>query len=275
MEKGFKALYSGGHVKFKHYISVYNKFVSTSFTQASSFRLSFFLVALMDIIFYLSTLFSVTFIFDHVQHIGPWNKDQLLFFISFMLTLDHFHMTTVSESFWRFSEHIRTGSLDFILLKPTHSIFNVFFSRFRPATLANGIVAWSFLIYYGMKINLPWFGWALIPILILLAFNLLLVIEIILSTAMFWIVEGAGVNFLRMQLQQLARWPDFIYTYFTRKILTLFLPLLLIGTAPVKFLLDFHNYDYLVYMVLFSILFWILCFIWWKYALRKYESASS
>ncbi len=262
-------------MKLKYYWDIYSKFVSTSFTEASSFRLSFFLIAVMDIIFYLTTLFSVSFIFDHVQNIGPWNKNQLLFFISFMLALDHIHMTTISESFWRFSDHIRTGSLDFLILRPAHSLFSVFFSRFRAATVLNGVVAWAFLIYYGNQIDLSWLGWVFVPFLILLGLNLLLVIEIFLSTAMFWMVEGAGINFIRMQFQQLARWPDFIFSKYTRKFLTIVVPISLVGTAPVKFLLDFKDYQYLLWMILFSILLWVLLFSWWRFALKKYESASS
>jgi len=275
METGPKTIYCGRNVTMKHYWEIYKKFVSTSISEATSFRLSFFLVAVMDIIFYLTTLFSVSFIFDHVQNIGPWDKNQLLFFISFMLAIDHLHMTTISESFWRFSDHIRTGSLDFLLLRPAHSIFSVFFSRFRAATVFNGIVAWGFLIYYGKEVGLPLLSWAILPFMILIGLNLLLVIEIILSTAMFWIVEGAGINFLRMQLQQLARWPDFIFSKYTRRVLTLVIPISLVGTAPVNFLLDYSNYQYLLMLVIFSIILWIALFFWWNFAIQKYESASS
>jgi len=275
VEKRPKTIHRGRNVTMKHYWEIYKKFVSTSISEATSFRLSFFLVAIMDIIFYLTTLFSVNFIFDHVQNIGPWDKNQLLFFISFMLAIDHLHMTTISESFWRFSDHIRTGSLDFLLLRPVHAIFSVFFSRFRAATVFNGIVAWGFLIYYGNQVNLPFLSWLLLPFMVLIGMNLLLVIEIILSTAMFWIVEGAGINFLRMQIQQLSRWPDFIFSKYTRRVLTLVIPISLVGTAPVQFLLDFKNYQYLLFLILFSFILWAFLLIWWNYAIQKYESASS
>jgi ABC-2 type transport system permease protein len=259
----------------KHYLTVYKEFIATAFTQASSFRLSFFLIILMDLFFYFSSLASMSFILDHVNSIGPWNREQLMFFISFMLTINWLHMTFVSESFWMFGDHIRTGSLDFLILKPIHSIFSVFFRHFRPATILNGTVAIFFLIKYGTACNLSLLSWIILPIVLLLGFALLVILEIIISVAMFWLVEGLGINFLRMQLQQLSRWPDFIYAYLTRKILTLGIPLLLIGSGPVKFLLDFKNYELLFLLIVFIAVSWYFMLLFWNIGLKKYDSPSS
>jgi len=259
----------------KHYLEVYWKFIETCFTQASSFRFSFVLLLVMDLFFYFSVLASVYFIFDHVNMIGPWNRDQMLFFLSFMLAINHLHMTMVSENFWELSFLIRTGGLDFILLKPVHSMFISFFRHFRPATVLNGIATWSFLIYFGIKINLAPLSWVLLPFMVIAAFIMAALLEMILSVSMFWVVEGMGINFLRMQFQSLSRWPDFIYGKYTRRLLTIFLPLLLIGSAPVRFLFNFSDYQLLLGMlvsivVLFKILLWA-----WDKGLRKYDSASS
>ncbi len=259
----------------KHYLEVYWKFIETSFTQAASFRVSFVLLLIMDLFFYFSVLASVYFIFNHVEVIGIWKRDQMLFFLSFMLAVNHLHMTMISENFWELSYLIRTGGMDFNLLKPTHSLFISFFRHFRPATVLNGIATWSFLIYFGSKINLGVISWILLPFLVLLAFMLTALLEMIISVSMFWLVEGFGINFLRMQFQQLSRWPDFIYGKNVRRVLTILLPLLLVGSAPVRFLLDFSDYQLLVGMifanfVLFKILLWA-----WDKGLQKYDSASS
>jgi ABC-2 type transport system permease protein len=66
----------------------------------------------MDLFFYFSSFATVSFIFDHVETIGPWQRPQLMFFIAYMLTLDQLHMTLISESFWVFSRELKTGVLD-------------------------------------------------------------------------------------------------------------------------------------------------------------------
>jgi len=259
----------------KTYLSVYKKFFETSLAEASSFRTSFILIILMDIIFYLTTLSSVSFIYDHVSTIGPWNKNQLMFFIAFMLTMDHLHMAIVSENFWELSVKIRTGTLDFDLLRPLSSIFSVFFRYVRTSSLINTPLVWLMLIYYGRQLNLTWHQWLLIPPLIILGFTLFVIIEFCLSVAMFWTIEGWGINFLRMQLQQLARWPHFIYSYFPRKILTIFLPILLVGSGPVNFIYDLSNTQLLFGACAAVIVFAIILKYLWAFALTKYDSPSS
>jgi ABC-2 type transport system permease protein len=250
-------------------------FTSTSFTLAMSFRLNFFLLILMDLFFYFSSLATVSIIFDHVQTIGPWSKEQLMFFTSFMLCVDHLHMTLISESFWVFSRDLKNGNVDFILLRPIHSIFSVFFRHVRASSLCNIFIIWACLIYYGNQINLSVLAWVTLPFLVLLAFTLLAILEFIISTSMFWMTEGMGINFLRMQMQNLSRWPDFIYSKLSRRVFKVFFPILLIGSAPVHFLLDQSAWIYLVYLVMAIVISYLALLTIWKVALRQYESASS
>lgn len=250
-------------------------FLSNCFAAASSFRLHFILLIIMDQIFYLSLLASVDFIFDHVPRIGSWGRPEFMFFISFMLAVDHLHMTFVSESFWDFSFDLRTGRLDFILLRPLNTLFSIFARQIRPASLFNFFTPWGFLIYFGAQLDLSGLAWVFLPGLVVLALLLLTSIEILFSMLMFWTVEAFGINFLRMQLQQISRWPDFIYQGTARRLFTFAIPILLVGSAPVRFLLDPSAWRGLLWSGLSLIVLWLLIGLAWQRGLRSYESASS
>ena len=259
----------------RKYYSVYKKFFETSLAEASSFRTSFFLIMIMDLVFYFVTLSSVSIIYDHVSTIGNWDKDQLLFFISFMLTMDHLHMVVVSENFWELSVKVRTGSLDFDLLRPMPSIFSVFFRYVRTSSLFITPIVWGMLIYFGNNVGLTMMDWIIVPPLIILGFILFVLIEFCLSTAMFWIVEGHGINFLRMQFQQLARWPNFIYSTVPRRIMTLFVPILLVGSGPVHFIYDRQKFHLLIGMIVAIFVVSLVLKFLWRFGLVKYDSPSS
>lgn len=261
--------------EIKYYAGIYKEFLNVSFSEALSFRTSFILLILMDIFFYASALLAVSFIYDHLALIGPWPKEYFLFFIAFMLALDHLHMTFLSESFWYLSAHIRQGDLDFILLKPAPSLFCVFFRHIRPSSLCNTPLVWGGLIYFGREAELSTLSWILLPFLLLLGFALLAILEFIISVLMFWTTEGMGINFLRMQFQNLSRWPDFIYQNFSRRLLIFAFPILLIGSGPVHFLLDQRDWHLLVIMLAAVIIFSFLLGKVWQIALNRYESASS
>ena len=261
--------------QLKHYFYVYRKFVSTSIAVNTSFRTSFVLLIVMDFITFLTTIYSIDFIYNHIETIGPWGRNELLFFALFMLTIDNLHMILFSESFWALSFDIKSGALDFTILKPMNTIFSVFFRYFRPSSCVLTPLYLFYLIKYGNLVGLGAIDWLLLPLFIFGGLTILVLIEFCFCSAMFWVTEGIGINFLRLQLQQLSRWPNFIYAPLARKFLTIAVPITLIGSAPVHFLLDKNKYQLLLLMpIMILILTVILNYVWSK-GLRRYDSASS
>ncbi len=118
-------------MRLNYYLNLYRHFFLTCISESMSFRTSFILTIVMDLLFYFTTLLSFEFLYQNVEFIGDWINNQFIFFVALMLAVDHLHMTFIIESFWRLSEHIKTGSLDYIILKPTNFFFNVFARNIR------------------------------------------------------------------------------------------------------------------------------------------------
>jgi ABC-2 type transport system permease protein len=92
---------------------------------------------------------------------------------------------------------------------------------------------------------------------------------------MFWTVEAMGINFLRIQVQSLSRWPEFIYRGFANRLFTVGFPILLVGSAPVYFLLDHGRWLWVLAAVGALLVTWGLIGVFWQKGLKAYESASS
>ena len=258
----------------KNYFAVYRSFINNSASSAMSFRLNFFLFILIDLSFLMVTLGTTDFIFNHISSIGNWNRDQMLFFITFVILVDWAHMFFLSENFWELSILIRTGQVDFIILRPLSPLFTLFFRHVRFACIFNCIPILSVLFYFGSRLHLALWQWPLVFFLAFLSLILMGLIEITTAMAIFWIQEGMGINFLRIQMQNISRWPDFIYKSFWRKIFIFFVPLLLIGSAPIDIIYN-KNYKALLPMIAaIIILSFFVQFILAR-ALRQYESSSS
>ena len=259
----------------RHYLNVYKKFVSTSAAVEMSFRTSFILLIFMDAFFFSTSLGSVNIIFNHVETIGPWSRTEFSFFLCFMLMIDNLHMMMFSQSFWELSLNIRTGQLDYTILRPLHIIFSVFLRHFRVSSLFNTPLFAGFLIYFGLQCELSVLSWIMLPFCLILALSLFVFIEFSLSACMFWTTDGNGINFLRMQIQQVARWPQHIYLGAMRKLFTVVVPILVVGSYPVEFLLDSQKWYLMIYFIITLIVSIVLAHVIWTYALRHYDSASS
>ncbi len=257
------------------FVEVYREFVATNFAEAMTYRVHFVLVIVMELLFYVTTLGTIDLIYGQVDTIGVWNREQFLFFASYMLAVDQLHMTLVSGGFWILSENIRTGALDWDLLRPLPFWFTAFFRWVRPGSLVLLPVAWGLVIWTGLAAGLAWWAWLVLPFLLALSFTLLVAFEVLLATLMFVTVEGTGINFLRMQFQTLSRWPDFVFAPWPRRLFSFVLPVLLVGSAPVRILFD--PADSLLLLGLFPLLGAILVLngIAWRAALASYSSASS
>ena len=224
----------------KNYLSIYKEFFTTSLSEDLSFRSNFLLQCFMNINFFGVYFFTSIFIFDHVDQIGIWNREQFLFFLSFALLVDQLHYLVFSFNFWMFSDDVRLGSFDFTLLKPCPSLFITFFKRLATPGVFTVLIAFCLLVYFGLQAGLSLGMWLSLPLCLFLSLALLFGIEVLISIFNFFTIEGIGVNQARLQVQQLCRWPDFIYKNPTRLWL---IPLLAITSVPVRYLLDFNYWD--------------------------------
>ena len=254
------------------YFSLYREFFKTSLSGELSFRVNFALQSLMNVSFIGVYFFTSIFIFNHIEHIGLWNKEEFLFFLSFVFAVDQTHYLLFSFNFWMFSEDVRLGQMDFHLLKPFPSLFIMLVRRLAVPGIFTVLLTYSMLIYFGLQAHLSFWHWLSLPFCLLLSLALLLGIEVIMSLFNFFTVEGTGVNQARLQLQHFCRWPDFIYKNPAR---LWFLPFLAITSIPVRYLLDMSYWIWLALMFFGTLLLWLAVIFLWPKALNFYESPSS
>ena len=260
----------------RQYLKVYGQFFATSLSESMSFRLNFIFITLFDMVLFGTALGGVEIIYQSIDQIGSWTKHEFQFFLVFVMLVEYIHMTFASPNFWNFSHIMTKGELDLVLLKPMSSLFSVFFRSSRVETIPSAFVVLGFLIYYGFQIPLGGLSWFLLPVFVIASFIFLVTFEILIMCAAFWLVESFGLNFIRIQFQSLARWPEFIYGQFLRRTLTYVLPVLVFGNVPVKILLDpFQVLPWGFLFVGLQVLILIMIQVLWRAGLRRYESASS
>ena len=260
---------------YSAYVSVLKQQFLNSLAKLMSFRLSFFLTVLFDIAGFITFYYTTDIIFAHVTSIGGWTRDHFLFFIFWMQSVNCLHSSIAAPNFWNFATEIRNGSLDFRLLRPLGSLFDVFTAVTRPIGLLVLPVVLGFVIHYGIKLHVTLGGWIAMPFLWLLTFVLLALLEILMSMGLLWTKGGDGINFVRIQMQQFQRWPDFVYPGALRILFSRIFPILAVGTFPVKAVLGQGEWWEIPFLVCMTFFIWGLIGKVWILGLRRYESASS
>lgn len=258
-----------------HYCSVYQGLFSCSVVESTGFRANFVFMFILGCVSQLCVYYGITILFNKVSHIGVWDRETFLFFASYMIVVLELHNTFVTRNYWELYDLIVKGNFDFLLLKPLHPIFLTFFRYCRIANFLLLFLPVSALIYFGTQIPLSLEDWCLLPFLILLSFILLTLLGILMSCFVFWSYQGAGINFLRIQVQEMASWPDYLFISSFRFLFSYVFPVLLIGSAPVRYLRNATDYKLLLLMLFECVVLCILIRFFWRRAMVQYESASS
>lgn len=136
-----------------HYLRVYATFARNSLVRNMLFRTNFLLEAISSVAWALMNVGFYWLIFQHTPSIGRatgWEQYEFYVFIATTWLINSIVQTFFMPNAEEFSELIRTGGLDFALLKPIDTQFLVSCRKIDWSGLANFIVAFFLL---GLSVN--------------------------------------------------------------------------------------------------------------------------
>jgi ABC-2 type transport system permease protein len=206
-----------------------------------------------------------------------WSYEEALVVVGWFTLLKAVLDGAVTPSLNTVVEHIRKGTLDFVLLKPADAQFLVSTAKFEPwrvVDLAGGaaIVAWAFRSM-GTAPRPAHVGVS--ALLLLAALAVLYSIWILVVAAAFWVVRLDNLSYLLNSVIDFARWPVHVFKGPLRFLFTFVIPLALMTTYPAEALLGRLALKTTVFAILGSVAFALLGRFVWIRAIGAYTSASS
>ena len=150
-----------------------------------------------------------------------------------------FFMTNADE----FSELIRTGGLDFALLKPIDTQFLISLRRIEWASLANFVVAAVLMAYALPRVEgftLTVWQVVLYPVYVLAGVGILYSLTIVLAAASVWLGRNTSIYDFWFYITTFSRYPMEIYQGpiggWLRRVFTFVLPILIVVNVPARML---------------------------------------
>jgi len=134
----------GVHARYGRILTCFWK---NSLIRELTFRGHFIVNVISELLWILLLLVFIRVIFSKTQHIQGWNEYQYLFLMG-----THLIVTSLFEAFffdncWRISHLVRTGDLDFVLVRPVNAQFLLSFDRVDYAPLANLLVGAALCVH--------------------------------------------------------------------------------------------------------------------------------
>ena len=249
----------------------------TSLALGMQYRLDFVIEGVVSIFWLFVTLTPLMVVFGQRESIAGWTYDQALVVAGLFVLLKGLLEGAITPSLMAVVEHIRKGTLDFVLLKPADAQFLVSTTKIQPWSVIDvlggiGVIVVAF-VRLGQTPTVLQVAAALA--LIFGAVAVLYSIWILVISLAFFVVRVDNLTYLFQSVFDAARWPISVFRGPIRFALTFVLPLALMTSFPAMALLGTLDPWTGVWSVTGAAVFTWLARQVWKLAIRRYTSASS
>lgn len=272
------------------YFRIFLTFARNSLVRDMTFRANFFIETISSLSWVFMNLGFYVLVFEYTPMIGRasgWGKYEFFVFLATALLINSvveaFFMTNADQ----FSELIRTGNLDFALLKPVDTQFLVSLQRIEWSAVGNFIFGWLLLGYSLVRLDYLPGLWQMMlyPAYLACGVGILYSLMIALAACSVWLGRNQTLYDFWFYITIFARYPMEIYTGRfgapLRRFFTYIVPVLIVINVPAQLLvrpLTPQNPRDL-FLPAFTVVATMAClaFSRWvfKRALRSYRSASS
>jgi ABC-2 type transport system permease protein len=209
--------------------------------------------------------------------VAGWTYPQTLVVIGWFGLVKGILEGAVNPSLTAVVEHIRKGTLDFVLLKPADAQFLVSTTKFEPwrivDVLAGGVIIG--IAFRLMGTAPTWGAVGLAAVVLASATVILYSLWILVVSAAFFVVKVDNLSFLFLSLYDAARWPADVFPTALRFTFTFVIPLAVLTTFPAAALLGRIGGLQVLFTFLGAALFAFLARQVWLRSIGHYTSASS
>jgi len=263
----------------RRYIEIYTIMLRNSLIREMSFKANFILWMLVEVLWFCGQIAFFGIIFGQVDQIGDWSKWEVVLLVGTHQTIAQLFQAFFFMNISNIPELVRTGKLDSLLVLPVDSQFAVSTKQFGLDSILNAILGLVVVTVSLVQLRIV----PSVPLVLLylcaLGFGVAIHYSIMLSLAAvsFWIVRAQGLVYGYFNFLNIARYPDVIFPRVFRFIFSWLVPVIIVANIPARLLIEpFEEPTWLVVQLVVAALgALILSRVFWRFALRRYSSASS
>jgi ABC-2 type transport system permease protein len=262
---------------YRKYVRLLAVQIRASVLLALQYRADAAFDAAVELFYAATAIVPLVIVFGSRGTIAGWSYPASLLVVGWFTLLQTILDGVISPGLTAVVEHVRKGTLDFVLLKPADAEFLVSTTRFQPTRATNVLTAGLIFAYafhlLGRGPSIGGIGFALI--LLVLATVVLHSLLIMAIAASFYVVRIDNLAYVFTSVFDAARWPRSVFRGVAHVLFTFIVPFAMMTSYPAEALLGELPVARLLFAVLGTAAFATLARLVWNRALGRYTSASS
>jgi len=246
----------------RRYIEIYSIMLRNSLIREMSFKANFILWMLVEVLWFLGQIVFFSIIFGSINQIGDWSKWEVVLLVGTHQIIAQLFQAFFFVNVANIPELVRTGRLDSLLVLPIDSQFGgvvVVVSLTRLGVVPQPLHILLYLVAIGFGIAIHYS------------------IMLNLAAVSFWIVRAQGLVYGYFNFLNIARYPDVIYPRLFRWIFSWIIPVVIVANIPARVLIKSlgQPLPLMLQMIAASLIIFWSSRLFWRFALKRYSSASS
>lgn len=261
----------------RRYLRLLGIQLRASMALSLQYRVEFLGTGLLALFWTGWSLVPLLVVFGSRSRVAGWTFEEALVVMGWFTLVKAVLEGAVNPSLAAVVEHIRKGTLDFVLLKPADAQFLVSTARFEPWRVVDvlGGVAIFAVAFHRMG-RVPSAGSVALAVALLgCATVILYSLWILVVSAAFFVVKVDNLSFLFLSIYDAARWPADVFRGALRLVFTFVIPIAVLTTFPAEALLGRIGPARAGVIAAGALAFAALARAVWIRSIARYTSASS
>ncbi|MGI9458330.1 MAG: ABC transporter permease [Aeoliella sp.] len=271
---------------FLLYSRIFFTFARNSLIRDMTFRTNFLIEIISSVGWMAMNLGFYVLVYSYTNSIEGWDKYEFFVFIATTMFINSAVQALFMPNAQEMSELVRTGGLDYALLKPIDTQFLLSLRRVNWSSLGNFFVAVILLVYALGHINRSGFSvvqFFLYPFYVVCGVLILYSVMISLAATSIWLGRNQSLYDFWFYITNFSRYPMEIYSgnllgMALSTVFTFIIPVLVVINVPARMMAMPLNaeYNYLAAFAVVATVVSLQASRWvFRRALESYRSASS
>jgi len=251
--------------------------IRASLALGAQYRVEFLVSGVLSVFWTLLGLVPLLVLFRGGAEVAGWTYPETLVVMGWFALVKGVLEGAVNPSLVAVVDHIRKGTLDFVLLKPADAQFLVSTTRFEPWRVIDVLAGLGIMGFaFHLMGRAPGALAVLLAAAVLASATVILYsLWILVVSAAFFVVKVDNLSFLFLSLYDAARWPADVFPWLLRAVFTFVIPLAVLTTIPAQALLGRIGPAEVLATAAGAAAFSLLARMVWKRSIGRYTSASS
>ena len=266
----------------QRYLRLFSALARFGLLRELAFRGNFLIKMSVELLWLGILLLFYRTIFTKTNTVAEWSEWQYLFFVGCFYAVEGLMETLFLENCNNFADLVRSGDLDFYLLKPIDEQFLVTCKNIEWSTAPNCLLGFIVMItaLYQQGVAVQFWNVMLFIAMLVCGIAIAYSCLLILTSTSVWLMRNQTLYELWWLFTSLVRYPREIYManiwasamgYFFWFVV----PILLVVNVPARVMMKAFDPWNAIYMTVAAVVLLWVSRQFFKFSLKKYRSASS